>query len=92
MVLTRPFIYSDNEALLNIEKLSPQGNDKLAIVTDFSPDITARYELYDNWKIMVAEEQEKPVGYVGWTVKHGPLEVYVYMAEIMVDPLFVEKV
>lgn len=91
MVLIRPFISSDNDALLNIEKLSPQGNDELAMMTDFSPDITARYELYDNWKIMVAVEQEKPVGYVGWTVKHGPLEPYVYLVEAMVDPAFRRK-
>ncbi len=82
---------SDNDTLLNIEKLSPQGNDKLAIMTDLSPDITTRYELYDNWNKMVAEEQEEAIGYVGWTVKHGPLGPYVYLAEVMVNPAFRRK-
>ncbi|MGD9778739.1 N-acetyltransferase family protein [Methanomethylovorans sp.] len=91
MVRIRPFIPSDNDALLDIEKLSPHGNDKVAMVTNLSPDITARYELYDNWKIMVAEEHEQIAGYVGWTVKHGPLGPYVYLTEVMVDPAFRRK-
>lgn len=88
MVMIRPFRQSDNGALLNIEKLCPQGNKKQALVADLSPDITARYELYDNWEIMVAEEQQQTAGYVGWTVKHGPQEDYIYLVELMVDPDF----
>ena len=91
MVLIRPFISSDNDALLNIEKMSPQGNEKLAMVADLSPDITIRYELYDNWEIMVAEEHEQIVGYVGWTVKNGPLKPYIYLIEVMIDPNFRRK-
>jgi hypothetical protein len=39
MVLIRPFTSNDNDALLNIEKMT-KGNEKLAKVADLSPDIT----------------------------------------------------
>ncbi len=91
MARIRPFILSDNNVLLNIEKLSPHGNDKLSMVANLSPDITVRYELYDNWKIMVAEEQEQIAGYVGWAVKDGPLGPYIYLTEVAVDPGFRRK-
>lgn len=86
MVNIRPFKEQDNETLLNIEKLCSQGNEECTLVIDKGPDITARYELYDNWEIRVAEEDEKTVGWIGWTVKQGPEQKYVYVAEVMVHP------
>jgi ribosomal protein S18 acetylase RimI-like enzyme len=92
MVSIRPFAEGDNARLLDIEKLCPQGNEKYAMGVDKS-DIIARYELYDNWKVLVAEEEEKVVGLIGWTVKRDPIqeERYVYLAEVMVHPEFRRK-
>ena len=92
MVSIRPFEEDDNASMLEIEKLCPQGNEKYAMGVDKS-DIIARYELYDNWKVLVAEEEEKIVGWIGWTVKGDPIqeERYVYLAEVMVHPEFQRK-
>jgi len=92
MVSIRPFEEDDNASMLEIEKLCPQGNEKYAMGVDKS-DIIARYELYDNWKVLVAEEEEKVVGWIGWTVKRDPIqeEQYVYLAEVMVHPEFRRK-
>nr|WP_321496975.1 GNAT family N-acetyltransferase [uncultured Methanolobus sp.] len=86
MMNIRPFREEDNDALLNIEKLCPQGNEECAIIIDKGPDITARYELYDNWEIRVAEKNAAAVGWIGWTIKQGMDEPYVYIAEVMVHP------
>jgi ribosomal protein S18 acetylase RimI-like enzyme len=92
MVSIRPFEEDDNTSMLEIEKLCPQGNEKYAMGVD-KRDIIARYELYDNWKVLVAEEEEKVVGWIGWTVKRDPIqeEQYVYLAEVMVHPEFRRK-
>jgi ribosomal protein S18 acetylase RimI-like enzyme len=86
MIEIRPFREEDNSALLSIERLCPQGNEKLAMAVDKGPDITIRYELYDNWQILVAEEEGRTAGWVGWTVKYSPEEQYIYLAEVMVHP------
>ncbi|WMW23810.1 GNAT family N-acetyltransferase [Methanolobus sediminis] len=86
MINIRPFREEDNDALLNIEKLCPQGNEEYAMVIDKGPDITARYELYDNWEIRVAEKDATAVGWIGWTIKQGTDEPYLYIAEVMVHP------
>ena len=93
MVSIRPFEGRDNTAMLDIEKLCTQGNEKLAMGVDKSPDIIARYKLYDNWKVLVAEEDGKIVGWTGWTVKHDPIkkEQYAYLVEVMVHPEFRKK-
>ena len=92
MVSIRPFEVGDNATLLDIEKLCPQGNEKYAMGVD-KRDIIARYELYDNWNVLVAEEEGKVVGWIGWTVKHDPIqrETFIYLAEVMVHPEFREK-
>ncbi len=88
MVLIRPFEDGDNATMLEIEKLCPQGNEKHAMGVDKSPDAIARYKLYDDWKVLVAEEEGEAVGWIGWTVKHDPIqeEQYVYLAEVIVHP------
>jgi len=93
MVSIRPFKGDDNAAMLEIEKFCPQGNEQYAWGADRSPDIIARYKLYDNWKVLVAEDDGKITGWVGWTIKYSPIkrEPYVYLAEIMVDPQFRRK-
>jgi len=93
MVLTRPFEERDNAALLAIEKLCPQGDEKLAMGVDKSPDIIARYRMYDNWKVLVAEEDGKIAGWTGWAVKHYPAQgwKYVYLIELMINPQFRRK-
>ncbi len=93
MVSIRPFEERDNTAMLNIEKLCTQGNEKLAMGVDKSPDIVARYKIYDNWQVLVAQEDGKIAGWTGWTVKHDPTkgEQYAYLVEIMVHPDFRRK-
>lgn len=93
MVSIRPFEEHDNTAMLNIEKLCTQGNEKLAMGVDKSPDIVARYKLYDNWQVLVAQEAGKIAGWIGWTVKRDPTkgEQFAYVVEIMVHPEFRRK-
>lgn len=93
MVLIRPFKERDNSAMLDIEKLCPQGNERYAIGVDKSPNAIARYELYDNWNILVAEEEGVVAGWIGWTIKHNPIqrESYVYLVEVMIHPEFRRK-
>ncbi len=88
MIKIRPFREEDNQSLLNIEKLCPQGDKACSVLVDKRPDITARYRLYDNWEILVAYEDEKIAGWTGWTVKNEREKRYVYLAEIMVHPDF----
>lgn len=93
MVSIRPFEERDNAVMLDIEKLCTQGNEKLAMGVDKSPDIIARYSLYDNSQVLVAEENGKIAGWTGMTVKHDISrgEQYVYLVEVMVHPEFRRK-
>ena len=93
MFSIRPFEENDDAAMLEIEKLCPQGNDKLAMGVDKSPNSIARYKLYDNWNVLVAEEEGKVAGWVGWTAKNHPTrkEQYIYLTEVMVNPEFQRK-
>ena len=86
-MIIRPFKSEDNSSLLDLEKLCPHGNESYAINADRSPDVTVRYKIYNNWNLLVAEENGKVVGSVGWTVK-GQDRKYVYLAEINVHPDF----
>lgn len=72
MVSIRPYEENDNADLLEIEKFCPQGNEQYAWRAHRSPDIIARYKLYENWKVLVAEDDNKIAGWVGWTMKHSP--------------------
>lgn len=92
MVSIRPFKEGDNQRLLEIERLCPQGNDKCAMGVK-KTDILARYRMYDNWKVVVAEENGKIAGWTGWAIKHDPIreERSVYLAEVMVHPEFRRK-
>lgn len=92
MVLLRPFEEKDNAALLEIEKLCPQGNDKIAEAMDKSPYSVARYGLYDNWNVYVAEEDNRVAGWTGWTLKQdSDGRKYAYLAEVIVHPDFQRK-
>lgn len=86
MVNIRLFKEEDNETLLNIEKMCPQGNKECEMVIDKGPDITARYKLYDNWEIRVAEIEGEAVGWIGWTLKGNEDNRYFYIAEVLVHP------
>jgi len=90
MVSIRSFKESDNATILDIDKLCVQGNEKYAWGVDKSPDFIARYKMYDNWSILVAEEEDKIAGWIGWTVKDSPIrnEKYAYIAEVMIHPEF----
>ncbi len=89
MVSIRPFNKGDNQRMLEIEKLCPQGDEKCAMGVD-KKDIITRYKMYDNWDVFVAEEGGKVAGWIGLTLKTTPeqKEKYVYITEVMVDPAF----
>lgn len=87
MISTRPFKDSDNKEMLEIERLCPQGNENCALGVD-KKDIIARYKMYDNWSVIVAEEEGKVAGWIGLTVKLAPERngKYAYITEVMVHP------
>lgn len=87
MITTRPFKETDNALLLEIEKQCPHGDEKCALGVD-KKDIIARYKMYDNWRVLVAEYDGDVAGWIGWTVKHDPVRKskYAYLAEVMVRP------
>ncbi len=89
MISIRPFEESDNQKLLDIEALSPQGNKKCAMGVR-KEDIIARYRMYDSWKVVVAEVDGRVAGFAGWTVKENPGEGerHSYLAEVIVGPEF----
>ncbi|HWQ20965.1 MAG TPA: GNAT family N-acetyltransferase [Methanotrichaceae archaeon] len=91
MISIRPFENDDNSRMLEIEKLCPQGDENCALGVD-KTDITARYKMYDNWNILVAEVAGRIAGWVGLTLKqHRSRDgnyVYAYLPEVMVHPDF----
>lgn len=89
MVSIRPFNESDNQRMLEIERLCPQGDEKCAMGVD-KKDIIARYGMYDNWNVLVAEEGGKVAGWIGLTLKTVPEQKgkYAYITEVIVDPAF----
>ena len=89
MISIRPFKDADNQSMTEIEKLCPQGDENCAIGVD-KRDVIARYKMYDNWNVLVAEEDGKIAGWIGWTVKSTPerKDPYIYITEIMVHPAF----
>lgn len=92
MVSIRPFKSGDNDALLNMEKLCPQGDESSAWGADDGPDITNRYKIYDNWNLIIAEDAGKVVGSIGSTLKEtGDGRTYVYLTEVNVTPDFQNK-
>ncbi len=89
MVSIRPYEERDNARLLEIEKLSPQGNKDVAMGVDKRPDAIGRYRLYDKWKILVAEEKGNVAGWIGWTEKVSEAsKKYIYMVEVIIHPEF----
>lgn len=89
MTLLRPFEVKDNSDLLEIERSCPQGNEKIAEAMDKSPNAVARYDMYDNWKVFVAVEENQTAGWVGWTLKEDPAgKKYGYLTEVIVHPRF----
>jgi ribosomal protein S18 acetylase RimI-like enzyme len=90
MVSFRPFEESDNERMLDIQNLCPQGNDKWAMGVDKKSSIIARYLMFDNWKVLVAEDGGTVAGWIGWTLKQSPSQErpYAYLSEVMVHPDF----
>lgn len=89
MISIRPFDDRDNQNMLEIERLCPQGNENCALGVD-KKDITARYKMYDNWDVFVAEEEGKIAGWIGLTVKPASNRngKYAYITEVMAHPVF----
>jgi hypothetical protein len=61
IISIRPFSDNDNQSLLEIERLCPQVDENCALGVD-KKDIIARYRMYDNWNIFVAEDEGKTAG------------------------------
>jgi ribosomal protein S18 acetylase RimI-like enzyme len=82
---------ADNAELLDLEKMCPQGTN-LVLQFDRSPDFFLRSQVYDNYKVYVAEEKSKIVGTVGTTIKEfnmGKEAVKgVYIYDLRVHPAF----
>jgi GNAT superfamily N-acetyltransferase len=80
---------SDNEQLLQLQKKSPMGSD-LILQLDSSPDFFNRSRGYENWHLLVAEEDGKILGAAGYALQEKPIngEPYslVYEYGFMVDP------
>ncbi|WP_440946237.1 GNAT family N-acetyltransferase [Methanosarcina sp. T3] len=89
MISIRPFNEGDNQRMLEIERLCPQGDENCAMGVD-KKDIIARYKMYDNWNVLVAEKDGKVAGWIGLTLKTTPeqKEKCAYITEVMVDPAF----
>ena len=89
MVSIRPYEDRDNARLLEIESLSPQGNKDVAMGVDKSHNAIGRYRLYDNYKILVAEEKGTVAGWIGWTEKFSEAnKKYIYLVEVIIHPEF----
>jgi hypothetical protein len=65
----------------------PTGDENCALGVD-KKDIIVRYKIYDNWSVIVAEEEGKVAGWIGLTVKLAPERKgkYAYITEVMVHP------
>lgn len=89
VISIRPFSDNDNQNLLEIERLCPQGDENCALGVD-KKDIIARYKMYDNWNMLVAEEEGKIAGWIGLTVKPASEKNVkcAYITEVMVHPAF----
>lgn len=86
MVLIRPFESRDQTCMQDIERLCPQGDDKCAMGVFKPHGVASRYDLYDNFQIMVAEKDDNVVGWIGWTQKQDQEKTYIYLAEVNVHP------
>ncbi len=89
VISIRSFDDRDNQNMLEIERLCPQGDENCALGVD-KKDIIARYKMYDNWDVFVAEEEGKIAGWIGLTVKPASNRngKYAYITEVMVHPVF----
>jgi ribosomal protein S18 acetylase RimI-like enzyme len=92
MISIRPFVESDNQHLVEIEKLCSLGNDSCAMGVK-KTDILARYRIYDNGTVMLAEEDGKVAGWTGLTIKKDQDKRgrWAYLPEVMVHPEFRRK-
>jgi GNAT superfamily N-acetyltransferase len=80
---------SDNEQLLRIQKASPMGTD-LLLQLDSSPDFFNRSRAYEDWTVLVAEEDDKILGAAGYAIQektiYGETFSMAYEYGFMVDP------
>ena len=65
-----PYILSDNEDLLKLEQLCPQG-EKLSLKF-VRPTFHARSEVYEDYKILTAKMEGKIIGVTAHTVFSAP--------------------
>ncbi|MCW4050294.1 MAG: GNAT family N-acetyltransferase [Candidatus Bathyarchaeota archaeon] len=89
MVNIREAVLGDNDNLIKLQKKCPMGTD-LQIELDGSPDFFNRSKAYEDWHILVAEDNDKIVGSAGYAVKDVVINERVektgYEYGFMVDP------
>lgn len=80
---------SDNHHLLQLQKKSPMGSD-LVLQLDSSPDFFNRSRGYEDWHILVAEDDGHLLGVAGYAIQKKPIlgkiHSLVYEYGFMVDP------
>ncbi len=79
----------DNDQLLALQITSPMGKD-LVIQLDGSPDFFNRSRGYENWHVLVAEDEDKLLGAACYAVQEktlgGEIHSMAYEYGFMVDP------
>ena len=79
----------DNQQLIELQKKSPMGSD-LILQLDSSPDFFNRSKGYNDWKVLVAEEESKILGSVSFATQEKTIDssqyLGVYEYGFIVDP------
>jgi len=88
-MIIREAVQDDNPKLIELQKKCPMGSD-MKLQMDSSPDFFNRSKGYEDWNVLVAEEEGIILGSAGYAVQHKPIgdETYsmVYEYGFMVDP------
>jgi GNAT superfamily N-acetyltransferase len=89
LVHIREATTEDNEQLIQLQRKCPMGSD-LLLQLDSSPDFYNRSKGYEDWNLLVAEEDEQIVGSAGFALQDktisGSLYRGIYEYGFMVNP------
>lgn len=86
----RPYHPDDKEVLAELERISPQGGSVRVILE--REDFTSRSRLYgdENYALLVAEDQGRPIGVIGGAWKrmrvHGKETTWGYIYDLRIHP------
>jgi GNAT superfamily N-acetyltransferase len=88
-MIIREAVPDDNQSLIELQRKCPMGTD-LVLQLDSGPDFFNRSRGYENWHVLVAEEEGVLLGAAGYTVQDKPIggkmSSMVYEYGFMVDP------